>query len=228
VLLHGKRHDADGERQQARVTADHTPQEDGRAQKRVAGDVGADRVDERGRAGRERDRAQHDGREHAGGGTELAEHRPRGDEDATPDDEDRHEGHADVTAEQPHGRGQQIEVGGTEVIHVAGAAAVVPRRRRLADERGARRPDVERADAHERGIRGGRPLGHDPREREDRRQRERECKGERDPPAAPAQVAEPEDRAGGAVLPSTGRRLAPLVGRVVIRERKSVDGASVS
>ena len=119
MLLRGERDDRDRERQQPHVTADDAPQEHRGAQERVTGHVGADRVDERGRAGCERDRREHHGRQHAGDGTELAEDRPRGDEDATADDEDRHEGHADVAAEQPDRGRQQVEMERAEMVDVA-------------------------------------------------------------------------------------------------------------
>ena len=80
------------------------------------------------------------------------------------------------------------------MVDVACGVNVELRRRRLAGQRRVRGADVERAEAHERGIRGRCPLGHDPREREDRCQREGEREGESDPPGARVEVPEPENR----------------------------------
>ena len=112
------------------------------------------------------------------------------------------------------------------VVDVA-RAAVVLRRRRLADQGGARGTDVERSEPHERGIRGGRPFRHDPRKREDRRHREGERERNGDPAGAPIEVAEPEDPARRAVS-RMGRRRARFLDRAVVRERWCVDGARVS
>jgi hypothetical protein len=108
------------------------------------------------------------------------------------------------------------------MVHVADALGIEARRRRLAEQRGARRADVERPQSHQGRVARRRPVTQVPGGGHDRGEEQGRTHGQAPPPVASVEVAQPVDGARAGARPDRGALVRCVL--VGIRSRCAARG----